>query len=624
MLRVKWVLLICLISVSIAKAQQPAPIIFFTDIIAGPNSGNSDTTFSSTGGAYVTLYGNFLDNFTSVQLNGASCLTVVSNPSTWLWYERMMVKLGTSCTSGNFSITTPNGSWSGPTVATANSQTLMGWSGIDFTVSTGAIHYVSPTGNDNNAGTFQNPWQHAYKVLDTDGAGHGNVAYFMSGTFTGDNDSWGAIITPRPEYSQGTATQPNAMVGYPGATAQIGQESGTGENGIRCTDSDAWTVQNRGYWTFAKLAIRSSDNNAGPVQIAGGATPGTYDSRGWRLVALDVSSPTAGDNAVTAFQIQMASHSQLLGNWVHDVLLNTTSRLNQAMYLSSDANYIDVGWNEIYNNKGRGGLQTHSSNLCYPSCSGDQTGWVLHDLWIHDNKVHHINEEGLLVDTVDPHQGNGVRVYNNLIYDAGLDGSGDAMHHQLSGDFTQSHGIGTSPAPIWWYNNTVYAKNGEAVYGNWWPDVHSGGQTLTSRVANNILYSANSGTAYLHLENYSGSGCGNTDSFSACGTNSGTKNLFYGNGAPIFPTLFTSDLNADPLFANGPGFDFHLQQTSPAIGSGLKTITDYTGGYSVASPTYDIDGRIRPTPPSVGAYEYGTGIAVTKPNPPTNLSATVN
>lgn len=55
-----------------AYATNP-PMIFFTDLIAGANSGNSDPTYSTNGGVYVTLYGNFLDNYTSVQLNGKSC-----------------------------------------------------------------------------------------------------------------------------------------------------------------------------------------------------------------------------------------------------------------------------------------------------------------------------------------------------------------------------------------------------------------------------------------------------------------------------------------------------------------------------------------------------------------------
>jgi hypothetical protein len=632
-MRTKWVLMVCLFAVSISKAQQtPSPILFFTDIIAGPASGNSDTTYGSSGGAYVTLYGNFLDNFTSVKLNNASCLTVVSNPTAWLWYERMVVKLGTTCTSGNFSITTASGTWNGPTVATANSVTLMGWSGADFTVTSGAIHYVSPSGNDNNAGTFSAPWQHAYKALDTDGTSHGNVDYFMAGTFTGDNDDWGAIITPRPEYSMGTATQPNAMVGYPGVTAQIGQNGAGSEGGIRCVDTDAWQVSNRGYWTFAELAIRAGNSGGVPINIAGGAqTPG-YVSQGFRLVALDVSS--AQSTGGTPFQMNLTSRGQLLGNWAHDLVLLSTSRLDQAMYMSTDSNYIDIGWNEIYNNAGRGGLQTHSSNLCYPGCyNSDTTGFILHDLWIHDNKIHHINEEGILLDTIDPKQGNGVRVYNNLIYDAGRDGSGDTTHSQLSGDYTSSNSYytnnglpnpdyGQSPAPAWWYNNTIYASGGNGAWGNWWPDVHVSGQTMTSRLANNIFVTSSSTVPYLDLETYMGQNC--TDSWSGCGPASGSSNLFYGGGALGFPTLFSNSVSSNPGFVNAGGFDFHLSSSSsPAVGAGLQKITDHTGGYSVPAPTYDFDGRVRPNPPSLGAYEYGSA-TTTAPNPPTGLTATVN
>jgi hypothetical protein len=97
----------------------------------------------------------------------------------------------------------------------------------------------------------------------------------------------------------------------------------------------------------------------------------------------------------------------------------------------------------------------------------------------------------------------------------------------------------------------------------------------------------------------------------------------YGAGVATFPNIFTNSINSDPLFANTAGFDFHLQSGSPAIGVGLTTIVDHTGGYSVQAPTYDIDGRVRPSPPSLGAYEYASGSS-NVPNPPTGLTATVN
>jgi hypothetical protein len=240
-MRLKWAIFLWfLVTALIANAQQvPPPIIFFTDIIAGSASGNSDTTYGSTGGVYVTLYGNYLDNYTSVQLNGSSCLTVISGPATWLWYERMIVKLGTSCTSGNFSITTPGGTWSGPTVATTNAQTLMvaqpslgvsvPWPTVDFTVSGGVIRYVGPSGNDNNAGSFSSPWATPSKAANTLGTTTGNVVYIMGGTYSAAEtycSGGDSVVCFKPDWAMGTSSQPNALVGYPGQTAQLGTDSG--------------------------------------------------------------------------------------------------------------------------------------------------------------------------------------------------------------------------------------------------------------------------------------------------------------------------------------------------------------------------------------------------------------
>lgn len=639
-MRVKWVFLVWLIAVSMVRTQastqtQPPPIIFFTDIIAGSNSGNSDATFSSGGGVYVTLYGNYFDNYTAVKLGGAACLKVVSAPTAWLWYERMVVQLTSTCTSGNFSITTPSGTWSGPTVGTTNGATLLAgdsWPTADFTVCSGAIHYLNyNSGNDNNSGTFSSPWQHAYHALDNDGPGKCNVDYFMSGTYLGDNDDWGAYITPRPQYSMGTASQPNAMVGYPGQTVQIGKEDSSNQNTIRTTDTDSWTTADRGYWTFAELTLRAGDSGGGPIEIAGGSQSNV--SRGWRLVALDVSSPTAGNNATTPFQLNLTSYAQVFGNYDHDLMLQSSGqRLNQALYLSTDANYVDVGWNEIYNMEGRAGLQVHSSPLCYPSCGGDTTGAPLHDLWLHDNLIDKTANECILVDTPAPQIGNGIRVYNNVAYNCGTtNGANFATGWEYSGDPCS---IGKSPGPIWWYNNTIYvnAANVPSVWGDYlYPAQDCGGTlSLNNQLTNNIFQTSGSlsGVVYVDAEawgNDTPSVCSNSATPSQCIQVAGANNLQYGLGAATFTNLLTGTVNKDAQFVNPSGGNFQLQASSPAIGAGLHTITDYTSsGYSVPAPAYDITGLVRPSPPSIGAYEYTSGTAATPPNPPTGLTATVN
>ena len=620
----RWLCWGCLLWASLSRAQQP--IIFFTDLIAGPNSGNSDTTYGSTGGVYVTLYGNFLDNFTSVKLNGASCLTVVSNPAAWRWYERMVVKIGTSCTTGNFSITTPSGTWAGPAVSSPNP---------DFTVTKGVIRYVATNGRDSNAGTFSSPWRNPYHAVQTLGTKTGNVAYIMAGTFgtTEDGEGWGAAVTFRPSWSSGSSSAPNGLVGYPGVIAQIGCESPSScpNFAFRCTDQTGdWKVSGKGYWSIAHITARSrADGLGNPIAIAGGS-PISNNSVGWRLIGLDVSSPNGTDNNATAFQIQQANHNVALGNWVHDLTLKATARLNQAMYASTDANYTEFGWNEVYNNGGRGGIQTHSS----PTVSND--GYILHDLSIHDNIIHHIQEEGILLDTADPHQGNGVRVYNNVIYDAVLDESDslctntpnectESVVYQMSADFNHGSNIGSSPPPAWFYNNTVYGQHGRGVFGSFIPDYGSlsDNKTFTIRAVNNIFYSANSVVKYLYASNYTNQTCDDTTGFSNCPMSSGNNNLLYGNGTSTYPSLYTGSISADPMFVNGPAYNFHLQSSSSAIGKGLHAIADVAGTSSITAPLYDIDGRIRPNPPSIGAYEFSSGSSARSPNPPTKVAATV-
>ena len=55
----------------------------------------------------------------------------------------------------------------------------------------------------------------------------------------------------------------------------------------------------------------------------------------------------------------------------------------------------------------------------------------------------------------------------------------------------------------------------------------------------------------------------------------------------------TGNINADPLFVNAVGGDFHLKLGSPCLGAGT----------SVGAPATDKDGVVRPSPPSIGAYE---------------------
>jgi hypothetical protein len=599
-LRLKWLLvtITLLLAVIIAPPQQspaatlqaPAPALFFSDLINGPATGNSDSTFTANGGAYVTIYGNFLTGGT-ITLNGASCLTVVSAPSTWLWYQRMIVQLTGTCSTGNFVVTTSAG--------TSNS--------LPFTVSSGKIYYVATSGNDSKPGTFASPWRTLPHAVQTAGQKPGSIVYAEGNVQQlVDDGQWNSALTLRNGWCKGTAVQPDALIGYPGVRGiQIGPNS-RATSGLATTDFTAGEGACAGHWVIAELVMRG----ASALQLRGGDT--------WRVIGNDVACPFAagGGGGSSCLGTGFTTNIKVFGNNFHDMSPTSTDRLQQGVYYSSDSNHVEHGWNLHNNSGGRASLQTHSS----PVSAGN--GFILFDYKIHDNIIHDSREECILIDTMDPSKGP-VEIWNNVLYNCGKDGSGDSLHHQLSGDFDASHGLGASPPPIRWYNNTVLVTSaGSSCWGSSYPDIHSG-LTTTNFLQNNLCYVV--GTApYWQPSAYFGNVCSNSDSISACQSMSGTVNLVFGNGSPTYPNLMTNQINSNPLLVNPVVLgcpaacvtDLHLLSLgSPAISRGSAT---------APVPTYDIEGKLRSLPPSIGAYEYNAGTIAAKPNPPTNLTVVIN
>src|SRR5713101_1548955 len=116
-------LLLALLLLCAQALAQSGPAIFFTDLTSGPKTGGKDNN-----GVFVTIYGR---GFGATQ--GTSTVTVGGGTvaSCPVWTDRKIAcQLGASAATGNVVAT----------VAGVASN------GLPFTVRTGNIFYVSPSG----------------------------------------------------------------------------------------------------------------------------------------------------------------------------------------------------------------------------------------------------------------------------------------------------------------------------------------------------------------------------------------------------------------------------------------------------------------------------------------------
>lgn len=581
---------ICLLIACVGVAGQTralAPVLFFSDLILGANTGNSDPTFSSTGGVYVTLYGNYLDNFSSITLNGSNCLTVVSKPAPWLWYQRMTVKLGTSCTTGNWSITTPGGTFTGPMPETTNEQLAH-----DFQVDRGHIYYVATGGR--GRGTFSSPFGTLSAAESA--MADGDVTYVKNGFSTTSRDSnnsgWGILNPGGPrtggQCASSFATQ-RAIGAYPGATVITGSTS---------EDVPTFKPYNEnceGYELFG-LTMRSRQ---GVISLITGRAP----SGNFRFVANDESCP--GGNGQSGCYQDGGINGALtgvinLGNNMHDTGFGGNA-LYQGYY-HGDTNDIIDAWGQIYNLNGAcRGIQIYSST----------PEFQFRDIHIHDNIIHDTGCDGILFSNPTPTSsglyGGGVEAYNNVIYNTGTTppegGSGDFACIEIS------YPIGPGVS-IEVYNNTMFncgtTTNPPYAGSNAGVNINFVAYTTAKiNFRNNIIYNQNSGSCRgqtpcsLYIVN------GLRSSSDLTGAN----NIMYGVGKISRATVvrgsaLTGSINSDPGFKNTNTSECPNKCPTNLGLSSPSSVANGAGATTRPVPTYDVNGLKRPSPPSIGAYEY--------------------
>ncbi|MBN8730168.1 MAG: right-handed parallel beta-helix repeat-containing protein [Acidobacteria bacterium] len=536
-----WLFLAFLMSTGVPALAGTAPVLYFSDLEGGPNTGGENNR-----GVWVTVYGNRFgasrgDAYVTIGMGRAAAYAS--------WAETKVVfQIGAAATSGNIVLTRG--------AAASN--------GIPFQVRGGKIYFVAVDGSDGNKGSFESPWRSLIQARNQ--MQPGDVTYARNGVSQTETDDWAASMLLRTQWC--SSGLPRAIVAYPGATVTLGSAQGA-YYGLRGADTSGGACQ--GGWVFAGLRMRGS---VGAATIMGPST-------NWRFVGNDMSCPN-GDGPTACFAASLASNVKFLGNHVHEAGKATASALYHGVYFSTDSNHVEMGWNTIENIRGCRGVQIHSTRLL------PDTGYNQYDISIHDNVIHDTQCDGVVVATVDPSKGR-VILFNNVIYNAGKGPNNPERTGNWSCVYVSGMTNAGTPGSgfVELDSNTMYNCGSFATPpydgANSAVKYSGGNEALRLRLRNNLVYQVSGAPYYL----------------GPAASLTGSNNLFHGSGAA--PASLSESVSGDPKLAGPALGDFHLTAGSPARRAGVAAgVAQDREGNPRAPGAYDI-GAHQYTPPSVAA-----------------------
>ncbi len=527
-----------------STSGNSSPQIFFSDLTWGPKTGWEG---SSTKGAAVTIWGkNFGSSRGSsyITINGTN-LTSSGDYAEWgalgpaRDLERITFWINSSANNGSGEISV--------TVGGVRSNT------IPFTITSGTIYFVSPSGNNSNNGLYSSntsgnngPFRDIYKFDPAQNpSGDGQyIVYVRGGTYTTKNSD-GYFTSSR---GAGGPTKQKALIAYPGETPILSNAP------IWYNRFETSSTKNS-YFTFSKLN-GTGGSGAFPTQWGDynrfiGNNLHDYLGELWAGVITPVNSTY---NYIYGNLLENNGYNSMK----HDIYVQTLDGFGAP----SQYNYI--AWNEISNptTSDRGASVFISSHGTSPNYTKD--------IYVHSNYFHDGNSNFIYM--ADSSTIGNMYVYNNVFENSTDTTVGAVLMN-----------IGSTNAYI--YNNTFYQPAAASVaavqeFCN-----------CTMNLKNNIFYLRPGQRAISWTTYYGGSVSSDYD-------------LIYSPDSVSLPSgagiTRTNSLTSNPNFVDIASHNFSLKSASLAINSGTSAVS------SIVNKDYNGLTRPEGTAYDMGAFEYST------------------
>lgn len=392
-----------------------------------------------------------------------------------------------------------------------------------------ATFHVALNGNDTTGtGSVLLPWRTIAKGLTA--VNPGDTLYIRGGT-------WSESFNLTASGKAGTSTARITLAGYPGDTTIIAPA----QRAIFCSSVNR-------YFTIKDMIWDGINHPAGTNgNLIAGVT-------GFIFQNLDIKFWN-----YNSLYIERSTDCIIRNCLLHDSRSTGEPGTRwYGLYCSNGNTNLIMEGCDLYRCPG-GGSQIYAN----PAVSGMINGVIYRN-----NRFHHNNPEGFLTVAIGGlviSEGSGAQIqnvqfYNNLVYNNGVIGGGQADGIRVGGGTSAN-----SPTNTQIYNNVFYGNAHRGIA------IDSG--SVGTIIRNNISF-GNNQTA---IANFSST------------------------------TTLSHNLTTNPLFVNPSTFDFHLQSGSPAINAGTTIATFNT----------DFDGVLRPQGSAwdIGAYEF-TGSNPPPPPPP--------